>query len=344
VTSEFVPNLELNARFYDEIVGPLVCKWSHSAGRLGMGSEVLGFDTARSTDHGWGLRLVVFVDAADVDDARLAVNEGLPDSFAGWPVRYGWDLYPVVHHVEVTTLERWLVDTIGCDATTEISPADWLLAPQQHLLGVVRGAVYHDDTGGLADIRARLAWYPDEVARWMLACQWQRIAQEEAFVGRTAEVGDEVGSRLVAARLVRELMRLHFLLAREYWPYSKWFGSAHRAVPGASALLSHFEAATAATTFAAREEPLVAAYETLASMHNDTGLTEVVDPTARDFYTRPFRVIDAGRFVEACQATIADPWLRALPLVGSIDQFVDSTDVVSHADIARRLHTIYDPS
>ncbi|WP_207922548.1 hypothetical protein [Micromonospora sp. KC606] len=35
----------------------------------------------------------------------------------------------------------------------------------------------------------------------------------EAFVGRAAEAGDEVGSRVVAARLVREVMRLCLL-----WP------------------------------------------------------------------------------------------------------------------------------
>ena len=200
MTPEFVPNLELNARFYDEIVGPLVRAWPHSAGRLGEGSEVLGFDTPRSTDHGWGPRLVVFVDADDLDATRRAVIGGLPQTFEGWPVRYGWDLYPVVHHVEVTTLSRWLVDTIGCDATTGMSTVDWLLAPQQQLLGVVRGAVYHDDGGTLTRTRQQLQWYPDEVARWILTSQWQRIAQEEAFVGRTAEADDEVGSRIVAAQ------------------------------------------------------------------------------------------------------------------------------------------------
>jgi hypothetical protein len=33
----------------------------HSAARLGEGSEVLGFDTKRSTDHDWGPRLQIFL-------------------------------------------------------------------------------------------------------------------------------------------------------------------------------------------------------------------------------------------------------------------------------------------
>ncbi|WP_202870597.1 DUF4037 domain-containing protein [Kribbella sp. VKM Ac-2571] len=75
-------------------------------------------------------------------------------------------------------------------------------------------------------VRDALAWYPDQIWRWTLACQWSRIAQEEAFVQRTHEVGDELGSRVVAARLVRDLMRLAMLQARTYAPYSKWLGTA----------------------------------------------------------------------------------------------------------------------
>jgi hypothetical protein len=46
----------------------------------------------------------------------------------------------------------------------------------------------------------RLGWYPDQVWRWLLACQWHRLAQEEAFVARTAEVGDDLGSVVTAGR------------------------------------------------------------------------------------------------------------------------------------------------
>ena len=50
----FQPSLELNAAFYQEIVEPTVRPVPHAAALLGWGSDVLGFDTARSTDHGWG--------------------------------------------------------------------------------------------------------------------------------------------------------------------------------------------------------------------------------------------------------------------------------------------------
>ncbi|MGM1065772.1 DUF4037 domain-containing protein [Saccharothrix sp. Mg75] len=60
--------------------------------------------------------------------------------------------------------------------------------------------------------------------RHVPACRWLRVSQEEAFVGRCGEVGDELGSAVVAARLVRDLVRL--LLDRRRPPCPKWPGSA----------------------------------------------------------------------------------------------------------------------
>ena len=66
----------------------------HSAALLGWGSDVLGFDTAVSTDHGWGPRMHVFLAASDVDAVRRDMDAGLPEQFRGWPVRFGWDGVP----------------------------------------------------------------------------------------------------------------------------------------------------------------------------------------------------------------------------------------------------------
>ena len=86
----------------------------------------------------------------------------------------------------------------------------------------------------------------------------------------------------------------------------------------------------------------MAAYEVLARLHNATGLTEPVDPTVSSFHTRPFLVLKSDRFVDACVARIDDARLRALPLVGSIDQIVDSTDVLERPHLARAMRGIYD--
>jgi hypothetical protein len=339
---EFLPGRELARLFYEEAVAPLVGDVPHSAAFLGWGSDVLGFDTERSTDHGWGPRLQLFVEAADVEPVSAAVDERLPATFRGWPVRFGWDETADTHHVEVATLGPWLERALGFDPRSGLSARDWLTAPQQLLLEVTAGPVFRDGLGELASLREALAWYPGEVWLWLLACAWRRLDQEEPFVGRTAEVGDDLGSRILAARLARDVIRLCFLLERRYAPYSKWLGTAFRRLPVADRVGPPLERALAADGYAAREQGLVEAVTHAAARHNELGVTEPVDPSVRLFHGRPFRVLGSGRFVEACLAAVADPFLRSLPLVGGVDQWVDSTDVLSAPAVARRTASVYE--
>ena len=332
---------ELNAAFYRQVIAPLLGGRPHAAGLLGWGSDVLGYDTARSTDHGFGPRVQVFVGAAEVAEVGKEIDAGLPESFEGWPVRYGWANADVTHHVGVSTLADWLRGELGVDPREPMSPVDWLLIPQQRLLGVTGGAVYADHGDAVRDARELLRWYPHDVWLWMLACQWKRIAQEEAFVGRTAEVGDGLGSRLLTARLVHEVMRVIFLLDRTYWPYSKWFGTAFARLDGAAGIAPVLDRALDADERRAREDALAEAYEMVARRHNAASITAPVDPSTRAYYDRPYRVLMADRFVEACLAEVSDPTVRALPLVGSVDQFADSTDVLSAPGVVRRLRGVY---
>jgi Domain of unknown function (DUF4037) len=338
----FVPGLELAGAFYAEVVAPILDDIPHAAARIGWGSEVLGFDTQRSTDHGWGPRLQIFVAKERVELVRRAVDDALPDEFRGWPTRFGWDDIPVSHHVEVADLDEWLRVRLGFDPRSEVSPRHWLSTPQQALLEVTGGAMFHDDLGELTVARQTLAWYPDDVWLWLLACQWRRIDQEEPFVGRAAEVGDDLGSRIVATRLVRDVMRMCFLQERRYAPYSKWLGSAFRNLAASSELEPRLLDVLVATDYQLREGALVEVVQTLAARHNALAITAPVDESARLFHLRPYRVIGSSRFVDACLEGISDPWLRSLPLVGGIDQFVDSTDVLSEPDTFRGLARVYE--
>ena len=189
----FVSARRLSAGFHDDVIRPLLGETPYAAGLLGWGSDVLGYDTERSTDHGWGPRLHLLVDAAEVERVTELIDGHLPTQYRGYDVRFGWDSQEPVHHITVKTVGGWLNDQLGRDVSDGMTTEDWLITPQQELLGVVAGPVYADD-GRLERIRQALSWYPEDVWRWLLACQWSRIAQEEAFVQRTAEVGDELGA------------------------------------------------------------------------------------------------------------------------------------------------------
>jgi hypothetical protein len=336
----FVSARDLSAGFHDDVIRPLLAETPYAAGLLGWGSDVLGYDTARSTDHGWGPRLHVFVDAYEVDHVAEAVERGLPEEYLGHAVRFGWDTQEPVHHITVTTVDAWLKEHLGVLNGRYLTLQDWLVTPQQKLLGVVGGAVYADD-GRLQVVRDALHWYPDDLWLWMLGCQWSRIGQEEAFVQRTSEVGDELGSRVVAARLTRDLMRLALLMERTYAPYMKWLGTAFARLGHPDGLDRDLEQALAASTLTERERALTSAYRKAAVRHNALRLTKAVETEPRQYFDRPAIVLGADRFVEACLAAVRDPRVRELGLIGAIDQFADNTDVLSNPAVYRKLVSIY---
>lgn len=129
--------------------------------------------------------------------------------------------------------------------------------------------------------------------------------------------------------------------SREYWRYTKWFGTAFSQVADSDQLASTLERVLAASDNAEREQALVDAYEAIARRHNAARISEHVDPAVREYHGRGYRVPMAERFVDALIATISDPWLRELPLVGAIDQFVDSTDVLQVPRVTDRLRVLY---
>ncbi|WP_268808830.1 DUF4037 domain-containing protein [Nonomuraea solani] len=311
------------------MVAPLVSGVPHSAALVGPGSEVLEFDTARSADHDWGPRVLLFVAPSRVAEVEAKVVAGLPERFSGFPTVFGYH-GQVRPGVTVTDLGSWLEGELGFDPRAGVSLLDWLSAPWQRLAEVTRGEVFHDglEGAGLEAARRALSWYPEDVWRYVLACQWRRIGQEEPFPGRCGEVGDELGSAVVGARLAREVMRLALLLRRRYPPYAKWLGSALVRMPGSAELATSLGAALAARTWRQREEGLAAAYGRVAAWQNRLVLAERLDEGVRAFYDRPFRVIDGDRFAGALMASVTDPVIKGLPVTGCVDQMSDSTDLL----------------
>jgi hypothetical protein len=345
VVGEFIPGLELSRLMYAEVVRPVLDSaypgLRYSAALIGSGSEVLGFDSARSTDHDWGPRLQVFL-AGDglAGEITELIGQRLPETFRGWPVAFddSSGRHGVRHWVQVTGLGTWLTGALGFDPRRGVTLLDWLATPTQRLAEVTAGAVFHDglagdqQAGGLAAARKALGWYPPDLWRYVLACQWARLAEEEAFAGRTAEAGDELGSIVIVARQARHLIRLWLLMQRRYPPYSKWLGRALTAAgPAGIAPLLH--GALTATGWPDRERLLTGACQAAARRHNELGLTPPLPTAAGPYYSRPFLVLGADRFSDALRAQISDPAVAALPPCGTVDQFVDGVGTLG--DLAR---------
>jgi hypothetical protein len=343
---------EFSRRFFTEVVEPLLDQavpgLGYAAGRLGSGSDVLGLDDEMSRDHDWGCRLTLLVDEDARDQVPLLsrmLEERLPERFGEFPVRFPvtWDS-SVSHNVWVATVADFAASRLGVDPVAGLvgglSVLDWLSVTGQSVLEVTGGPVFTDRTRTLAAVRALLRWYPPDVERYVLAAGWQRLGQLMPMVGRTAEAGDELGSRLLSAELAGDLLWLAFALSRRWAPYAKWRGTVFRSLPVAARLGPLLDAAAAAPEWREREDALAAACEVLLDIQRGLGLP-TPESAVVPFWDRPYRTVDQA-VPRALLAGITDPEVAWLPpMIGSIEQWVDCVDVVSNPGRRAALRTAY---
>jgi len=368
--SDFMPGLELARQFFYEAVQPLlkshVPDLHYAAGLIGSGSEVIGYDTPMSTDHHWGPRVMLFLSAEDKAQNAAAIHEvmrhSLPYSFRGYSTNFGDPLIgegengvqllsdiltgPVNHRVEINDLHQFVWHYIGFDLNQALMPEDWLSIPQQKLLTLVRGGIFHDEIG-LQAIRDQFAYYPHDVWLYLLMAGWSRIGQDEHLAPRAGYVGDELGSALIAGRLVKSIMQMVFLMEKQYAPYAKWFGTAFARLSSGPQLIPILRRVQMGETWQQREEALVEPYDVLNTLHNGLQLTPSIWPAVQPFHGRPFRVTNAWRYIEALQSLIQDERVKCIAqniLIGSIDLFSDNTDLCERAHLQPVLRQLYGAS
>ena len=339
---------EFAGRFHADVVAPLLARalprLRYAAARLGSGSDVLGLDDAMSRDHDWGCRLTLLVDEPDHDAVpgiTGLLERELPGSYRGHPVRVPvtWDSSRT-HNVDVATVAGFAASRLGVDPVGGLSVLDWLVLTGQSVLEVIAGPVFTDRTAELAPVRAMLRWYPPDIERYVLAAGWQRLSQEMPMVGRTAERGDELGSRMLSTRLAGDLMWLAFAVSRRWPPYAKWRGTAFQALDLATALAGPLGAAATAPGWRERESGLAEACEVLLNAQRARGLRAPASAVAQ-FWDRPYRTV--GEAVsQALLADITDPEVTSLPaMIGSIEQWASSVDVLSSPARRSALRAVY---
>ncbi len=366
MNTQFIPGIELSRTFFTEVVQPILTETfpdlQYSAALIGSGSEVLGFDTEMSSDHHWGPRVMLFLSAADKNAHKQRIYDvlakRLPYTFRGYSTHFGEEnpednnvrllqeisSGPAQHRVETFVLREFCKNYLGVDIEQELSPADWLTIPAQKLRTITAGEVFHDSIGELTTLREKLGYYPQDVWLYLLVCGWARIGQEEHLMPRAGYVGDELGSRIMGARLVHDLMNLCFLLERQYAPYPKWFGTAFSRLDCGGTLTPILHEVLSALTWQEREANLVKAYEFVAAKQNALGIAASVKAEVSLFHGRPFRVIDCGVLQAALMAEIKDAEVKRIAqktVIGAVEQFSTSTDFLSEAHIHGAARVFY---
>ena len=361
---EFIPGLELCRRFYWEIIRPLLDQHfpdlPHAACRIGPGSEVLGFDTQMSMDHHWFPSVLIFLDEENKHlgtEIHEMLRWQLPPVFKGFPTNlapipgepgtYIMELKsipPINHGIQLSTAQEFFSSQLGWSDFENIQPSDWLSTPTQLLRTLTSGAVYYDNVGNLTEIRSHLTWYPTDVWLYLLAAGWHRIDDSEHLMPRAGYVGDELGSAVIGASLVRDIMSLGFLIEKQYAPYPKWFGTAFQHLECAGDLSPVLQQVLLAETWQTREAALAAAYHQLAHMHNQSGITGKLPEEVSSFHERPFKVIHGDQFAEAILDQIQDPQVQEIArrtLAGGVDQISDNTKFLTESLSRESIRKLY---
>ncbi len=354
----FIKGLKLSRDFYFEIVAPLLEEHfpdiPYSAGRLITGSDVLGFDTQRSTDHDWGPRVDLFFTKEDHkavgDQIYDVLANKLPFTYKGYSTHFENDYlmgersqYPIIHRARTFAVGSYFKYHLGFNPLDGVSETDWLRTPELLFRGIQSGKIFHDGLSVLQEIKDKLKWYPDDIWYYILASQWIRIDQEEPFMARCGDVGDELGSRVVAARQVKEIMQLCFYMEKEYAPYMKWFGTAFSKLSCAGQLEPLLKKVFTLENWKDREKLLGEIYLILAEMHNDLAITEYIEPKISNFHDRPYQVPHSERFYQALIDKVQSPRLKSMKRpIGSLNQFTDSTDISCWPSAQERIASVYD--
>jgi len=348
---------ELCKAYYESCIAPLLAEHfpdlSYTAGLLGYGSDVLGYDDEVSRDHMWGPRVYLFLREQDLYLSKEILKvfaRNLPYTFMGYSTNFdGEDTDGVRHPLFITqgevspliwvqTIEQYLQEQLHCNDLREMDEYHWLACSEHRLLSLKKAEFYRDDLR-VSEYLQPIEYYPEEVRRYLIASCWDSIASEQAFVKRCRQAGDILGAHIICGRIAERLMRLCFLYKREYAPYSKWFGTAFMALDIPQSIKNAMQSLVSAVDTEEQEQALIAAQCAVAVLHNQSGITPPISCAPQSYYGRDILVIFAERFSSAVQKSLTE--LRNTPLIGSMSQLAGLSefwDTPSHMEQIKGLY------
>lgn len=193
-------------------------------GLFGYGSEAFGMDDDYSRDHHWGLRIDAVMPDAIFRNRSEAMQQTLrallPSTFQGHSLREG---HLAGAGVAFDSLEGFLRRTIGIDHVPQ-NAEEWLNVPEEDILHLLNGEVWHDPSGRFTAIRAFFQNYYPEPVRLRRIAHWCRyFSGMGTYALKRAILRDnEFYAATAFGKAVRWGAQLAFLLDRQYFPYDKW--------------------------------------------------------------------------------------------------------------------------
>ena len=193
-------------------------------GLFGYGSEAYGLDDELSRDHHWGLRVDALMPEALLRSRReemmQAAAAALPSSFEGYSLREG---HVAGAGLSLDSREGFLTRTLGLPRVPQ-TWAEWLRAPEEDIVHVLNGEVWHDPSGEFTAVRQTLSgYYPEPVWRRRIAHWCRYFSGMGSYALKRAVLrGNEFYAATAFGKAIRWGVQLAFLLDRRYFPYDKW--------------------------------------------------------------------------------------------------------------------------
>jgi hypothetical protein len=221
---------EISRAFFAEVVRPILRQEfpeeteRGAFGLFGYGSEAYGLDDDLSRDHHWGVRIDGLVPDAVTPERRAAICETvrahLPDSFRGHSLREG---HLAGAGLTLDGLGAFLTRTIGFDHVPR-TDAEWLAVPEEEILHVTNGELWHDPSGAFTAVRSFFAgYYPEPVRRRRIAHWCRYFSGMGTYALKRALLrGNDFYAATAFGKALRWGAQLAFLLDRTYFPYDKW--------------------------------------------------------------------------------------------------------------------------
>jgi hypothetical protein len=359
--NNFIKGLDLSEQFYNDVVKPILSEYfaamKYTSGLIGYGSDVLGYDDEISTDHMWGPRLYLFLEDENIvlkDKILDTFSKEFPYEYKGYSVNFslpdpndGGVRHPeyissgnVSPLVFIYTFDDYLREYLGTNNLDNLSALDWLAFSEHRLLAMTSGKLFVDGLD-ICESLKKISFYPEQVKLFLIASNWSHVAEEQAFVRRCFDVGDEIGSVLVCSRIAERLMRLSFLYCNKYAPYSKWFGKAFNLLPIDEKIKTTIRNAVTADSIVNRENNIVLAQKMLADLHNALDTTEFVNVKIESYFGRDIKVIFADKIFNETAKKIKDTLLADCPFIGTLSEVSNFTTFSDNPKFREKIKALY---
>lgn len=222
--------IAVSRQFFQEVVLPILTREfpdvtaQTAFGLFGYGSEAYRQDDAYSRDHHWGLRVdALMPDAlfqAHRDVILQTLRENLPATFQGYTLREG---HLAGVGLAPDSLPAFLQRTLGSDHPPE-TYTEWLQLPEEDIVHVINGEVWHDPSGRFTAIRQAFQTHYPEPVRLRRIAHWCRyFSGMGTYALKRAILRNDVFYATTRfANAIRLGVQLAFLLDRRFFPYDKW--------------------------------------------------------------------------------------------------------------------------